>query len=139
MKLFKILSLTLLLHCPLSHAGCTGYEDFYDRSWNIGTLTSFAIVGGGLVVSGVKDLCRASNKITKLIQNDAPAQGLLNAGESGENLKDIQKNLGEAGMQISAGTIFLIASLGSMISNESGARSNCCNALPSNSTCNWKD
>jgi hypothetical protein len=138
MKSLQITALALLLSNPAVHTGCDGYEDFMSRNLNLSMCITTTIAGGSAILYGVKKIWSASNQLDRLTNNDASDTLLLSARSSRENIENISENLSTAGCIILVGVAMMAASMGTMISNESGARSNCCNALPSNSTCSWK-
>lgn len=133
MKLFKILSLTILLHFPLSHAGCDGYENrLYERNSYLGIFTSMIIAGTAFTALGMRDIAKAANTLTSE-SSEAP---LMN---NQQTCKKAHEKIYDGLLAVGVGAAFTIISFSSMVSIEASARSNCCNALPSNSTCNWKD
>jgi hypothetical protein len=142
MKSLNVLSLALLLQFPLSHAGFNGYENVdYTRQAAIGSLSAVSGVGLTVMLAGGRKIYKAAlNNVTARTQPLAELpisqQPLINDQPDNQGYAtyhEIKKGM----FMIGGGLTIMVTGVGLILANESKARSNCCNALPSNSTCDW--
>ena len=133
MKLLQLTALALLLQFPLSHAGCDGYEDkTYGRNFTPEIIS--IVAGAGAVGLGMNQIAQAANILWDESTDSLPLTHNNAATRKAAYLK-IRNGL----FAIGTGTALSIVGFSFLVASESHARSNCCNALPSNSTCNWNE
>jgi hypothetical protein len=114
---------------PTLNAGCTGYEDFMNRDANIAVHGIFISAGlGGMLFAGRK-IYKGANALLTTQRGEGAA--LIQNNE--EAVEKINEGLFEMGM----GALVVVTGFISMMSNESTARSNCCDALPADFNCTW--
>ncbi len=131
MKLLQIAALALLLSTPIIHTGCDGYEGSrFGRALEPYIIT--IVVGVGTTGIGIRKIYNAANTLYSESSETAP---LINSTQTLRKAYcDIQDGLTTVGI----GTALTIVGFSLLVASESNARENCCNALPSNSTCSWK-
>ena len=131
MKLFKISALALLLSMPSIHAGCDGYENWHPRNAEIGMAGAGIFTGTAMMIYGIRRI----NHVADRLANNSLGEPLITS-DTQPNL-NAQGDIKNALFVLTCGAFVSFMSFVHLVGNESLARSNCCDALPTNSTCDW--
>jgi|GEM_PF-3837304 hypothetical protein len=132
MKSLRIIALALLLQVPLSQAGCDGYEDTrFGR--NFTPYITLIVFGSGFAAAGMRQISKAANTLW----NDSYGTQPLMHNDAALRVAASRSAINNGLIAVGCGTALTLMSFSFLVAGEANARSNCCNALPSNSTCEW--